>query len=146
MPDPVNVENTRPGSRTWGAPDAVARPVDGYASEISVFPGEAVHLHVSTAPAAAYRIEIYRLGWYGSMGGRLIGCLPSCTTSTQGTTQPRPAPDPVTGEVRAQWPVTDTITVGTDWTSGYYAARLVPADGGQPTGVLFVVKAPPSVR
>jgi hypothetical protein len=140
----VKVENERLGSRAWAAPDAAARPVDAYASEISVFAGEAVHLHVSTA--AEYRVEIYRLGWYGSMGGRLIGCLPSCTTSTQGTTQPRPAPDPVTGEVRAGWPVTDTITVGADWTSGYYAARLVLPDGGQPTSVLFVVKAPPSIH
>jgi len=89
-PSRVKVENGLLGSRTWGAPDAVARPVDGYASELSVLPGEAVHLHVSTAPAAAYRVEIYRLGWYGSLGGRLIGCLPSCTTSTQGTAQARP--------------------------------------------------------
>jgi hypothetical protein len=145
-PNRVKIENGRTGSRTWGAPDAIARPVDGYASEISVLPGEAVHLHVSTAPAAAYRVEIYRLGWYGSMGGRLIDCLPSCTTSTQGTTQRVPAPDPVTGEVRAGWPVTDTITVGKDWTSGYYAARLVLPGGGQPASVLFVVKALPSVR
>ena len=145
-PSHVKIENGRPGSRTWGAPDAMARPVDGYASEISVFPGEALHLHVSTAPAAAYRVEIYRLGWYGSMGGRLIDCTPSCTTSTPGTTQPVPTPDPVTGEVRAAWSVTDTITVGKNWTSGYYAARLVLPGGGQPASVLFVVKAPPSVR
>ena len=91
-----------------------------------MLPGDTLHLHVSTAPAAAYRIEIYRLGWYGSMGGRLIDCLPSCTTSEQGAAQPRPSPDPVTGEVRAGWPLTDSIPTGTSWTSGYYAARLVP--------------------
>jgi hypothetical protein len=145
-PSRVQVENARIGSSTWTAPDAAIRPVDGYASEVSAFPGETVHLHVSTAPAARYRIEIYRLGWYGSAGGRLVDCVPSCTTSTQGVEQPRPAPDPVTGEVRAAWPVTDTIQVGKAWTSGYYAARLVLPGGGQPSSVVFVVKAPPSVR
>jgi hypothetical protein len=142
----VKVENTRAGARTWTAPDAMARPVDGYASEVSALPGETIHLHVSTTPAGAYRVEVYRLGWYGSAGGRLIECLPGCTASKQGSEQARPAPDPVTGEVRASWPVTDAIAIGKDWTSGYYAARLVPAGGGQATNVVFVVKSLPSVR
>jgi hypothetical protein len=97
-------------------------------------------------PAAPYRVEIYRIGWYGSAGGRLVECVPSCATTSQGVEQPRPAPDPVTGEVRAAWPVTDTIPIGKSWTSGYYAARLVLPDGGQPSVVLFIVKAVPSVR
>src|SRR5436190_9039898 len=34
--------------------------VEGYASEVSVAPGDTLHLHVSTSPAALYIIEIYR--------------------------------------------------------------------------------------
>ncbi len=140
-PSRVRVENGHPGAKTWSAPDALVRPVEGYASELSAFPGETVHLHVSATPAAAYRVEVYRLGWYGSAGGRLM-----YTATSQGVPQRRPSPDPVTGKVDAGWPVTDTIPIAKSWTSGYYAARLVPVDGGQPSAVLFVVKAPPTVR
>jgi hypothetical protein len=141
---PVATENARSGGSGWAAPSASARPIEGYASETSVYPGGTVHLHVSTAPAGDYRIEVYRLGWYGDRGGRLITCIPGCDATEPGTSEPVPAPDPSTGLVRATWPVTDTVTVGSDWTSGYYLARLVRADGARPTCVLFVVREDPS--
>ena len=151
--NPIQVENSLPGTTAWNLPGdtatGIAPPssnIEGYASTISLQPGDTLQLHVSTTPAASYRIEIYRLGWYGGLGGRLIACLPSCGGSEPGTTQPVPSPDPNTGYLDAGWPVTDSITVGSGWITGYYVAKLVLAagpDDGQASWAPFIVRDPP---
>ena len=92
-------------------------------------PGQSIHLHVATDPAAAYRVEIYRLGWYDGTGGRLLGCSPSCNGSRAGVPRPNPGPDSGNGLLKLDWPVTDTIKVGRDWVSGYYYVNVVLANG-----------------
>ena len=109
-------------------------------------PGDVLHLYVSTTPAASYRVEIFRLGWYNGAGGRRVACLPSCSGSEQGATQPLRSPDPATGELDAGWLVTDGVSVGPDWTTGYYVAKLILTGGpnaGQASWVPFIVRAPP---
>jgi hypothetical protein len=125
---PVEVENARAGTGAWDRPQAGVG-VDAYSSEVSVTPGGSIHLHVATSPAAPYRIEIYRLGWYGGAGGRLVGCIPDCVGSEQGAEQGVPRPDRATGLLRLGWPVTDVIPVGSDWVSGYYYLDVVLAGG-----------------
>jgi len=123
--------------------------VEGYASEPSVAPGEKLQLHVSTAPRARYRVEVYRIGWYGGAGGKLLACAPSCTEDRAGAPQAVPDPDPVTAELRAGWPVTNEVTVAPDWQSGYYLAKLVltsGSDAGKSSGIPFVVRAPAGSR
>jgi hypothetical protein len=151
--NPIQVENALPGTTAWNLPGDTATSIaagstsiQGYASKISLQPGDILQLHVSTTPAAPYRVEIYRLGWYGGLGGRLITCLPSCGGSEAGTTQTVPSPDPNTGYLDAGWPVTDAVTVGPDWTTGYYVAKLVLAggpDAGQASWAPFIVRDPP---
>ncbi len=119
-------------------------------------PGGTISFFVSTNPAARYRIEISRLGWYGGSGGRRITCLegttldPGCTHDEAGIKQPSPpAPDPVTGEVQAGWSPTDTLTVPAGWTSGYYLAvfRLTSGPNAGQTGFTpFIVEAAPGDR
>src|SRR5439155_20574349 len=68
-----------PPTGSWRLdPPANEAGVEGYASQVSAAPGESLQLHVSTSPAARYRVEVYRIGWYGGAGGKLIGCVPSC--------------------------------------------------------------------
>jgi hypothetical protein len=149
----IQVENSLPGTTAWELPGSTptnltnqSTQINGYASESSAAPGDTVHMHVSTTPAAGYRIEVYRLGWYQGTGGRLIACLPSCAGSEPGVQQPVPAPDPTTGLLDAGWPITDAITVGSNWTSGYYLAKLVLTSGpyaGQASYIAFIVRAAP---
>jgi PKD repeat protein len=144
--NPITDENALPGTYSgWGDWDAQNRLIEGYASEVSVLPGQDLHLHVSANPAAGYRVEIYRLGWYGGAGARLMGCVPDCATANPvlAATQAIPSPDPVTGMVSATWPVTDVVPVGADWVSGYYVAKIRLASGtvGAAT-VPFIVRAP----
>jgi hypothetical protein len=146
---PVAAENARRGTSAWRLREARGRAIAGYSSRVSVAPGGTLELHVSVAPRQRYRVEVYRIGWYGGSGGRLIGCTPSCTTDRSGGTFSVPAPDAASGLLRANWPVTDTIPVATDWVSGYYVADLVltRARGGRRGAwIPFVVLATPSRR
>src|SRR5439155_10987524 len=67
--NPVQAENLRAGTTAWQVASAGAR-AQGYTSEISVLPGQLVHFHVRAE--APYSLRIYRLGWYGGRGGRLL--------------------------------------------------------------------------
>lgn len=138
----VERENRRPGTTGWdlrGLPPGI---LDGYAGQVSVAPGDTLELHVSAASGIRYRVEVYRLGWYGGAGGRRVVCVPSCTDGRAGRRYPVPAVDPATGLLRAGWPVTDRVPVGSDWPSGYYVANLVVADRQRRRGswVPFVVR------
>ncbi len=142
----VAIENQRTGTRGWEIRSAPGRAIAGYASEVSVAPGDVVHLHVSTRRPAYYRIAVYRIGWYRGAGGRRIGCVPGCAADRIGTAQPTPAPNAATGLLRLQWPVTDEFQVGRNWPSGYYLANLTLTRGraaGRGSWVPFVVRATP---
>ena len=143
----VVAENRLHGSRGWSVRPAPRHAIEGYASEVSVAPGGSLHLHVSTGAAAYYRVEIYRIGWYGGLGGRRIGCIPGCVADRRGSHEPTPLPDATTGLLHLTWPVTDEIRIGGSWPSGYYLANLVLARGrfaGRGSWVPFVVRAPPA--
>ncbi len=146
--NPVQVENALPGSTAWQRQLAGAGAIEGYPSETSVLPGSMLRLHVSTQPAASYRVDVFRLGWYQGAGARRMACLPGCSGQKPGTPQPTPPPD-ATGEVRAGWPATDEIAIAPDWVSGYYVAKLVLVSGpqeGRAATVPFIVRAPSSRR
>lgn len=87
-------------------------------------------VHVSTSPAARYRVLVYRLGWYAGAGARRVACLPSCVGFEQGTAEAIPASE-ATGRIVAGWPTTDTLKIGRDWVSGYYLVRALLLDGAQ---------------
>ena len=139
-PSAVALENALPGSQAGILPSTPSGGPDGYASEVSARPGDVLHLHVSTPGGAPYRIEMYRLGWYGGAGARLVGCVPGCDALRAGQSLPMPAPR-ADGLVQASWPVTDTFTVPAGAVSGYYRVRFVLA-GGQSSSTFVIVRAP----
>jgi hypothetical protein len=124
----VVFENRRPGTPHWLGPAAGGRAVEVYAGSTDALPGDQVSVHVSTVPAARYRLEVYRLGWYGGIGARQVACSPGCAEDEQGKPQPVPLPA-ADGWIVAGWPVTDTITIGHSWVSGYYLFRAVLTSG-----------------
>jgi hypothetical protein len=142
--NPVQTENALPGAavESWLPPAVPPTNIEGYASELSVLPGETVHFHVSTVGGERYRVEVYRLGWYGGLGARLLTCLPSCGGDEPGQSYENP---PVQGGA-AGWPVTDTVSVPPTWVSGYYYALLRVTSAGDDHDtrgwVPFVVREP----
>jgi hypothetical protein len=146
--NPVQRENSRPGTRGWEIPASAGTVIAGYASETSVAPGQRFHLHVSAPPGSRYRVLVYRLGWYRGLGGRLIMCEPGCRSSHAAIAQP-PATTPgsVTGLFRAPWRVTDSVEIPPDAVSGYYEAKLEIVGGayaGAVGSVPLIVRQSPA--
>src|SRR5947209_15806414 len=76
--NPIVDENAQPGTDRWDLRAPPRPAIEGYASETSAAPGDAFHLHVRAPMGDRYRVLVYRLGWYGGDGGRLVACLPGC--------------------------------------------------------------------
>ena len=51
--------------------------IEGYCSRTSVKAGETIEIKVSTNPPAKFTLDLYRLGYYGGKGGRLMERLPA---------------------------------------------------------------------
>jgi hypothetical protein len=77
---PITRENSHAGSIDWQLtrvrPDSAGEVrtslIEGYCSRQSVSAGESIDIHVSTNPAQDYVIEIFRTGYYGGRGARLM--------------------------------------------------------------------------
>jgi hypothetical protein len=148
--NPVQKENLRSGSNSWSLDEtAPPRKIEGFASEVSIVPGGKVHFHVSTAPAARYRIVLYRLGWYRGAGARIFACIPGCHRDRRGKARPHPRPARGSGLARAAWPVTDTFRFPRRAVSGYFLAKLELTSGrahGKVTYIPLILRASPSRR
>jgi Ice-binding-like len=137
--NPIVVENQQPGSGGWRigylVADDTTGQIKGYASSASVNQNDTINLYVTVNPAQTYTIDIYRMGWYAGLGGRLR----LHQTGLQGFQQQACASDPVTGLIACHWTPSFSITIPSDWTSGIYFALLTNAAGFQ-NYVTFVVK------
>ncbi len=49
--------------------------IEGYCSRQSVKAGESIDLMVSTDPPRPFRVEVFRMGYYGGRGARLMTTL-----------------------------------------------------------------------
>jgi hypothetical protein len=121
----VTVENRRTGTAAWriarmGPTDAI----QGWADQASATAGERVRLYVSTT-ARRFRVEAYRMGWYGGRGGRLVWR----SSSLPGRRQPPPARTPGTNMVATHWRPSATVTVDPAWPPGDYLLKLVAPVG-----------------
>jgi hypothetical protein len=141
--DLIREENAKPGTRDWMNTNVRVDPktkyrspwIEGYASRTSVKAGDTISLHVSTNPASPFTIEIYRLGYYQGLGGRLVKKLGSFPGKVQ--------PDPPVGRMRLRecvWEPCTTITIPDDWTSGVYLGKLTAEREGLQSYVIFVVR------
>ena len=120
-------ENAKPGTPGWPIPTdpAIWDKVRGFADHVSAQHGETVALYVSTG-ARSYRVEAYRMGYYGGSGARLVWSSEALT----GGVQPSATIEPVTLMREAPWTPSTAITIGNDWTPGIYMLKLLSSDGG----------------
>ena len=92
--DLIQRENAREGTRDWLLTKARIDPatkyrcpwIEGYCSRTSVRAGDSIDFFVSTNPASPFRIDIYRMGFYGGAGGRYVATL----GPFKGVVQPEP--------------------------------------------------------
>src|SRR6185312_15916985 len=134
--NPVQIENSRAGTSGWQLSNpAVNREIEGYASLTSVNIGGTIAFSVSTADST-FNIDIFRTGWYGGVGARLLTTISGLT----GVVQTTPTQDPVTGLIECAWPSSYTLAVPTTWVSGIYLARLTGNQRGKQSWIIFVVR------
>ena len=139
--NPIIVENQQTGTTSWQRrtgyswSDDTTRQIQGYASSPSVNKGQQINLHITTNPAQPYTIDVYRMGWYSGLGGRLMKSV----GPLDGVSQPAPALDPATGLIDCNWSVGYTLDVPETWTSGVYLAVLTNQQKYQ-SYIIFVVR------
>src|SRR5947209_10670929 len=83
----IVLENAHQGTTDWKiSPQKLATiQIQAYADATSVLPGQKLIFYVSTINAnTPYSIDIYRLGWYGGSGGRLVSLQRNLMSQSQG--------------------------------------------------------------
>src|SRR5687768_11899135 len=72
--NPIVIENTLPGTPIWEwmVPDFRDNRIAGFSTKISSNVGETVRFKIKVQAAANFTMKIYRLGYYGGNGARLI--------------------------------------------------------------------------
>jgi hypothetical protein len=140
QPNPVVIENQQPGTTDWQIPwgragNDVQGQIKGYASATSVNKGENITFFISTYPAQAYTIDVFRVGWYQGLGGRLMQRVGPLV----GVQQPICPTNAPTGLIECQWTPAFTLATQTTWTSGVYLALLTNAQNYQ-NYIVFVVR------
>lgn len=137
--NPVACENSKPGSpnSAWSVSGAGSATIQGFATEISVNAGQTQRFKVST-PATSYRLDIFRMGYYGGNGARQVASINPVGRQSQ----PACLSDDSTGLVDCgTWAVSASWAVPADAVSGIYFARLVRTDGtAGASHVFFVVR------
>ncbi len=140
-PPTIAQENAHRGTSAWrlaGPSELIGGEargaIAGYVSEQSILPGEVERVYVDAPRARRVRIEVFRMGWYGGRGGRLV--LRSRRLPAQ--KQPRCAHDYRTGLTQCDWHVTLAFPLPSALPSGVYIVKL--RAGGAHSDCMFVLR------
>ena len=142
-PPSIARENRARGTRAWRLPGpsgleggAARGAVEGYVAMQAIAPGQIQRVYVNAPGSRTVRLRIYRIGWYGGTGGRLVlrsGRLaavrqPPCTHRFS------------TGLTECDWHATLSFPIPEALASGVYIVKLLGARGAQ-SDCLFVVRS-----
>lgn len=133
--NPIVVENQKAGTSDWEIYNpAMNNEIAGYASKAAVKKGSSIAFYVSTAEPQFYA-EVFRLGWYGGLGG----CRYTDVYTFPGKKQTVPTPNATTGLVNCNWTSIGSLDIPTSWTNGLYVVRLTASTTGTQSYIPFVV-------
>jgi len=96
---------------------------------------EKIDLFVSTDPASPFVFDLYRLGYYGALGGRFMRRL--------GPFEGQPQPTPPIGPKRlreCRWEPSATLEIPSDWPSGVYLGKLSATKHRYQSYLIFIVR------
>lgn len=152
----IQTENSRPGTTAWqltnpataGWPtdnNSVVPEIEGYASATSVNVNGSITFFIDVRDnSPAYTLEIYRMGWYGGLGGRAMTWTDSgqqtSIVTLQGQKQPIPIATSGYIDCSVFWTQSYTLTVPDSWLSGIYLAKLTTIPTGKQSYIIFVVR------
>ena len=132
---PTIEENQRAGGQGW-KPDNPSRDLAAFVDRTSYLPGSAVEVHAGAASPTSVIWELWRLGYYGGAGGRMLLAggpteIPASQTAVL---------DGATGAVSAPWPMAFVVTIPASAPTGVYVVKLVSSAGS--TFAPLVVREP----
>jgi hypothetical protein len=139
----VRDENRRRGTADWMLTKSRLEPlfrarspwIEGYCSRTTLRAGEELSIYVSTNPAAPFRLDLYRMGYYDATGGRHVG--------SWGPMAGTPQREPSVGEERlreCRWEPSLQLRIPNDWPSGVYLGKLTEEKENLQSYVIFVVR------
>jgi hypothetical protein len=140
-------ENKREGTTDWllfdynqvvpGRDDVWRRKkgIEGYCSHATIRAGETLTVYVSTEPARSFKIDFFRMGYYGGKGGRLM----HSTSMLEGETQPTPDDGPKR-LIECRWKPSYELKIPADWLSGVYLGKLQVEEPRAEAYVIFIVR------
>jgi hypothetical protein len=133
-------ENAQPGSTAWRITDAPRTGfIEGFADQTYARTGQPVRLFVSTS-APAFRLEAYRVGYYGGTGGRLVWASPTLA----GRVQPKcPVAKGVNMVACDNWTQSMSMQVTSGFPQGDYLLKLI-GTGNEQSYVPLTVWSPGS--
>jgi hypothetical protein len=152
----LQIENEKPGTMDWvltkikkGSKPPLYAPedeqydkgwrrrkeVEGYCSHTSIRAGETLDVYVSTDPADQYKAEIYRMGYYGGNGARLMRTM----GPLEGSAQPTPEDGP-RRLIECKWTKGFSLEIPKDWVSGVYLGKLSTLRTQGECYVIFIVR------
>lgn len=146
-PNLIQLENQKSGTTDWliKVPERTCdypdhqfcrrEQIEGYCSATSVRAGDSLHIYVSTNPATAYTLDIFRMGYYGGKGGRLMQSY-----TLEGTPQETPVADPKTNFFECNWDPAVSFVVPEDWLSGVYLGKMTTALDSSQAYIVFIVR------
>ena len=146
--NPIMQENEHEGTTDWlidvphktcDYPDhqnCRRENIEGYCSHASIKAGDTLSIFVSTNPGMAYDLKIYRMGYYGGKGGRLMRSF----QRYEGKKQPTPVADPKTNFLECKWDTAVSVQIPHDWLSGVYLGKLTALEDSSQAYVIFIVK------
>ncbi|MBE7184196.1 MAG: DUF4082 domain-containing protein [Methylobacterium mesophilicum] len=137
----IALENMKRGNpqSEWGILNDGDANIQGFATSISTNVGGTVEFKIAT-DSTKYRIDIYRMGYYGGDGARKVGSISQQLATAQ--IQPHPLVDMERGLIDCgNWAVSASWSIPSDAVSGLYFAKLVREDGTSGQSMIpFVVR------
>ncbi len=127
-------ENQKLGTSAWQLDSGLISTTNlvGFAGATSALPGDTVSLYISASHPTSYDLNVYRLGWYYGLGGRLYLSATNLAAPTQGTWSltgglagcSACVMDTTTHLLDTHWSMTYQLHIGTSWPTGVYLIKL----------------------
>ncbi|KAF3884582.1 MULTISPECIES: N,N-dimethylformamidase beta subunit family domain-containing protein [Nostocales] len=136
----IVAENCKAGNPAseWDISGIGDSSIQGFATDISVNRGQTVSFKIKT-PAPSYRLDIYRMGYYGGQGARKVATVN--VPQNQTPSQPNCINNATTGLIDCgNWGVSASWNVPENATSGIYFAKAVRTDTSGASHIVFIVR------
>ncbi len=127
------------GSTAWRLTNYDQDGITGYATKSSVNLGESLTLRIANqAGSGSAEVNVFRMGWYGGTGGRLVYQNKKVTIANDRNCE---APDETTGYWSCEnWENSLTVPGSSLPASGIYIVRIKDLANSQDNQIIFTVR------